>query len=76
MATGCGVAQFVRVRSSSVLGRVSSCCKAVPSSILGSVPHREVFPTKLTGDEEMERNLGDWRRMNIMCECDEMIVYI
>jgi hypothetical protein len=24
----------------------------------------EVFPTELIGDEEMEKNLGDWRRMN------------
>jgi hypothetical protein len=26
---------------------------------------REVFPTELTSDEEMERNLDEWRRMNV-----------
>jgi hypothetical protein len=26
--------------------------------------HREVFPTELTSDEEMERDLGEWRRIN------------
>ncbi len=31
---------------------------------------REVFPTKLTNDEEMERNLGEWRPMNVLYECD------
>jgi hypothetical protein len=34
----------------------------------------EAFPTQLNGEEEMERNLGDWRRMNILSECDRMIV--
>jgi hypothetical protein len=29
-----------------------------------------VFPTELTSDEEMERNLSEWRRMNGLCECD------
>ncbi len=31
-------------------------------------------PTELTSDEEMERNLGAWRRMNVLYECDEMNV--
>ncbi len=34
----------------------------------------EVFPTELTSDEEMKRNLGDWRRMNVLYECDGMNV--
>ncbi len=29
--------------------------------------HREVFPTELTSDEEMERDLGDWLRINVYC---------
>ncbi len=37
---------------------------------------REVFPTELTSDEEMERNLGGWRRMNELYECDGMNVYV
>jgi hypothetical protein len=45
-----------RVRRSSV-GTASACCKAVPSSRLGTP--REIFATELTSDEEMERNLGE-----------------
>jgi hypothetical protein len=30
-------------------------------------PHyREVFPTELASDEEMERGPGKWRRINVM----------
>ena len=36
--------------------------------------HREVLPTELTSDEEMERNLGAWRRMNVLYECAGMNV--
>ncbi len=35
---------------------------------------REVFPTELTCDEEMERKLSEWRRMNVLYECDRMNV--
>ncbi len=28
----------------------------------------------LTSDEEMERNLGEWRRMIVLYECDGMNV--
>ena len=68
----CGVAQCgaawlsmvlrgsVMVRRGSV-GSASACCKAGPSSI---------FPTEHTSDEEMERDLGEWRRINEMSECD------
>jgi hypothetical protein len=35
----------------------------------------EVFPTELTSDEEMERNPGDWRRMNVFYKCDGMNVF-
>jgi hypothetical protein len=31
----------------------------------------DVFPTELTSDEEMERNLGEWRRMNVLYEMYE-----
>jgi hypothetical protein len=37
---------------------------------------REVFPTELTSNTEMERNLGGWRRMNRFYECDGMNVYV
>jgi hypothetical protein len=53
----------------------TACCKAGPSSILGSAYYREDFPTEPTGDEEMERNLGEWRRMNLLYECDGMYVH-
>jgi hypothetical protein len=32
----------------------------------------EVFPTELTSDDEMERNLGKWLQMNVQYECDGM----
>ncbi len=32
--------------------------------------HREVFPTEHTSDEEMERGLSEWRRINVLYECD------
>jgi hypothetical protein len=35
---------------------------------------RKGFPTELTSDEEMERNLGEWRRINVLYECDGMNV--
>ncbi len=34
----------------------------------------EAFSTELTSDEEMEKNLGDCRRMNVLYECDGMNV--
>jgi hypothetical protein len=33
---------------------------------------REVFPSELTSDEEMERNLCEWPRMNVLYKCDRM----
>ncbi len=36
---------------------------------------REVDDTELTGDEEMNQNIGEWRRMNVVLfECDGMYV--
>jgi hypothetical protein len=61
----CGVAQLW----CGVAGSVSACCKAGSSSILGQ-HHREVFPTELTSDEEMERDPGEWRWINVLYECD------
>jgi hypothetical protein len=34
-----------------------------------------VVPTELTSDEETERNLDDWRRINVMHECDGLNLY-
>jgi hypothetical protein len=61
-----GAAFLSMVRRGSV-GSASACCKAGPSSILGSTP---VFPTEHTSDEEMERGLSEWRRINVLYECD------
>jgi hypothetical protein len=59
------------------VGSALACCKAGPSVILGSAPcsaplphHREVFPTELTSNEEMERGPGEWQRINVLYECD------
>jgi hypothetical protein len=57
------------VRRSSV-GSASACCKAGPSSILGSAPQGG-SPTEQTSDEEMERGLS---RINVLYECDCMNV--
>jgi hypothetical protein len=52
---GCGVAQLVVRRL------------AVRQALVRfSVRH----PTELTSDVEMERNLREWRRMNVVYECD------
>jgi hypothetical protein len=32
--------------------------------------HRDVFATELTSDEELERDLGEWRRKNVLHDCD------
>jgi hypothetical protein len=60
------------VRRGSV-GSASACCKAGPSSILGSAPQGG-SPTEQTSDEEMERGLSEWRRINVLYECDCMNV--
>jgi hypothetical protein len=56
------------VRPCSV-GRASACCKTGPSSILGLAPQGG-FPTELTSDEDMEIDLSEWRRINVLYECD------
>ena len=60
------------VRRGSV-GSVSACCKAGPSLILGSAPQGG-SPTEQTSDEEMEIGLSEWRRINVLYECDCMNV--
>jgi hypothetical protein len=56
----CGVAQSVGL-----------CLAVMQAQVRFSARHPgEVFPTELIGDEEMEKNLGDWRRMNGLYECD------
>ncbi len=32
--------------------------------------HRGAFPTEHTSDEEMGKDLGEWRQINILNECD------
>jgi hypothetical protein len=61
---GCGVAQTGRVRRTSDGGALAG-----PSSILSSAP-QGVFLTELTSDEKIERNLSEWRQMNVLYECD------
>ncbi len=50
------------------VGSASACCKAGPSSILSSAPQGG-SPTEQTSDEEMERGLSEWRRINVLYEC-------
>ncbi len=54
------------------VGSASACCKAGPSSILGSAPQGGF--SQWTSDEEMERDLDEWRRINALYECDWMNV--
>ncbi len=50
-------------------GSASTCCKA--GRVRFSARHpREIFPTELTNDEKVERNLGKWRRKNVLYKCD------
>jgi hypothetical protein len=60
------------VRRGSV-GSASACFKAGPSSILGSAPQGG-SPTEQTSDEDMEKGLSEWRRINVLYECDCMNV--
>jgi hypothetical protein len=53
----CGMAQLVARRLAVRQARVRFSARH----------HREVFPTDLSSDEEMERNLGEWRRINVYC---------
>jgi hypothetical protein len=66
LLTWCGVAQLVERRLAVRQARVRFSARH----------HREVFPTELQSDEEMERDLGEWRRTNVLYECDEMNVCI
>ncbi len=63
----------VMVRRGSV-GSASACCKAGPSSILGSAPQGGFFPLSLHSDEEMEKGPGEWRWISGLYECDRMNV--
>ena len=56
----CGVAQLVARRLAVRQARVRFSARH----------HREVSPTELTSDEEMERGPGKWRRINELYECD------
>jgi hypothetical protein len=60
----CGVAQLVARRLAGRQARVRFSARH----------HKEVFPTELTSDEEMERGLGEWRWINVLYECDWMNV--
>jgi hypothetical protein len=62
--TGCGVGQLVVCRFAVRQARVRFSARHP----------RKLFPNELTSDEEMERNRGNWRRMNVLYECDGMNV--
>jgi hypothetical protein len=60
----CGVAQLVARRLAVRQARVRFSARH----------HREVIPTEHKSDEEMERGLSEWRRINVLYECDCMNV--
>ncbi len=55
----CGVAQLVARRPAVRQARVRFSARH----------HREVFPTELSSDEEMERDPSKWRRIYVLNEC-------
>jgi hypothetical protein len=59
----CGVAQLVARRLA---------VREAQDRFSAQHHHREVFPTELTSDEEMERVPGEWRRINVYYECDRI----
>ncbi len=61
----CGVAQLVARRLAVRQARVR----------ISARHHREAFPTEHRSDEEMQRGLSEWRRINVLYECDCMNVY-
>ncbi len=65
--TGCGVAQIGSGVAQMVVRRLAVRQAQVRFS---ARQPREVFLTERASDEEMERNLGEWRRMNVLYEYD------
>jgi hypothetical protein len=59
----CGVAQIWCGVAQLVAGR-----QAVFDFRLGTTGR--CFPTEHTSDEEMERGLSEWQRINVLNECD------
>ncbi len=59
-----GAAWLIMVRRGS-FGNASACCKGGRVRF-SARHHRKVFPTEHTSDEEMERRLSEWRRMNVI----------
>jgi hypothetical protein len=51
-------------------GGALACCTGRPEFDTRLGTPKGVFPTELTSDEEMERNLIEWRQMNVLYECD------
>jgi hypothetical protein len=60
VALWCGVAQLVACRLAVRQARVRFSARH----------HREGLPTELSSDEEMERGPSEWRRINVLYECD------
>jgi hypothetical protein len=75
---------FFKVTNLELLGKLRGVAQMVvrrlavhktdPSSILVRHP-TEVFPTELTSDEEMEMNLGELRRTNVIHGWDGLNVF-
>ncbi len=56
----CGVAQLVVRRHAVRQARVRFSARH----------HRGGLPTELSSDEDMERGPSEWRRINVLYECD------
>ncbi len=70
-SVGCGVAQLGCSLAQLVVRRFA--VRQVRVQFWARHP-RKVFPAEQTSDEEMERNLGEWRWVNVLYECDGMNV--
>jgi hypothetical protein len=53
----------------SLVGSALARCMAGPRSNLGSRP-REDFLSDRQAMKKIERGIGEWRRMNVLYECD------
>jgi hypothetical protein len=71
--SGGGVVRALLCGVSQLVARRLAVRQAEFDSRLGTTG--SFFPTELTSDEQMERGPGEWRRINVLCECDWINVW-
>jgi hypothetical protein len=66
----CGVAQFMVRRGSVRWCGVRRLAVRQVRVLFSARHHREIFPTELTSDEEVERGPDELRQIYVLYECD------